>query len=98
MMVMEEGMARVVWGPIRLAKTIDRIKENCHTLTRTLIHPMRLNPSLRRLALLASALLTVLAPAAHAVVAPSGPTITTQPASATLAPGKTATFTVKATG
>jgi hypothetical protein len=61
---------------------------------------MRLSPSLRRLALLASALLIALAPSAHAVAisAPLSPNITTQPLSATLAPGKTATFTVKATG
>jgi len=60
---------------------------------------MRLNPSLRRLALLASALLTVLAPAAHAVaVAPNSPNITVNPANVAVAPGKNATFSVKATG
>jgi hypothetical protein len=78
----------------------DRIKENCHALTRTLIQTMRLTPSLRRLVLLASALLVALAPAAHAVAvsAPPSPNITTQPANLAVAPGKNATFSVKATG
>jgi len=58
---------------------------------------MRLPPALRRLAFLASALLTAFAPAALAVTAPSGPTVT-NPANLAVPTGKNATFSVKATG
>jgi hypothetical protein len=60
---------------------------------------MHLSSSLHRLALLTSALLALLAPAAHAAtVTTLSPNIATQPANAAVPTGKNATFTVKATG
>jgi hypothetical protein len=60
---------------------------------------MRLPPALCCLVFFASVLLNTLAPAAPAAIVTTGsPTITTNPANAAVPTGKTATFTVKATG